>query len=220
MLFASNLLATSIPFGQASIDGSVTVTYTTISFFGNNGMVPDIFNIDSGSGSFAGLTTPVSVKDLTGGPITGSISVIDFATFTAAIGLINFDLTNIDPGTGTLAQCADNTVGNVCTPTDSPFTLTQVTPTTVAFAVSIEGWAYTGMSSTGESAAQGVLTGQQVPGTITGILQELASSGHITNSYSASFSADTAPEPGTFAMFLIGGGLLGTGVLRGRRKRF
>jgi hypothetical protein len=155
--------------------------------------------------------------DLTGGPVTGNITVIDFASFTTAIGLITFDLNNIDPGNGTLAQCSDNTVGNVCTPTGSPFSLTQTTPTTVSFTFSMEGWAYTGTSATGESAAQGLMSGQQVPGTITEVLSTLATDGSFSNSFAASFSTlPSVPEPGTSARLLIGVGLLGVGVFYGR----
>jgi hypothetical protein len=218
ILFANSLSATAIGVGQANIDGSVTVTATTISFFNNSGVTPNIFNVDTGSGSFAGLTTPDSIMNLSGGPVTGNTSVMDFASFTATPGLIFFDLSHIDPGTGTLAACSSNTVGNVCTPAGSPFTLSQVTPTTVAFTLSLEGWFYTGVSSTGETLGQGLFTGQQVPGTITGILATLSSVGSISNSYSATFSTlPPVPEPGTLASFLIGAGLLAMGVYRRRR---
>jgi hypothetical protein len=222
ILFTSSLAASSIGAGQANIDGAVTVTQTTISFFGNSGVDPNVFNIGTGTGSFAGLTTPDSIMDLTNGPVTGDVSVIAFAFFTASTGLVTFDLTHIDPGTGTLAGCSDNTVGNVCTPAGSPFTLSQVTATSVGFAFSIEGWAYTGTSDTGESPAQALFTGQQVPGTITGVLSALETNGSFSNSYSSTFSVTEAetPEPGTLGMFLIGAGLLGMGVLRSRRQAF
>ena len=219
ILFASSSLAEPILFGQASIDGAVTVTNTTVSFSANNGGAANAFNIDSYSGSFATLTGG-SIQNLINGPVTGNTSIPGFATFQTTAGLITFDVNHIDPGTGTSAACSDNTVGSVCTPAGSPFTLTQGA-NGVSFTFSVEGIAYTGMSSGGDSPADGLFTGQQVPGTITEVLGTLASNGgtgSFSNSYSASFSAD-APEPGTFATFLIGAGLLGMGVIRSRRQR-
>jgi len=219
MFFANSLAAATIGAGLASIDGAATVTNTTVLFFSNTA-VPNVYDVNTGSGSFAGITTPDSIMNLTGGPITGNISVVDFITFTTALGLINFDLTHIDPGTGTAAACLSNTVGNVCTPAGSPFTISQITPTTVGLALSVEGWAYTGTSATGETGLQGLFTGQQVPGTITEVINELGITGSFTNSYSASFSTTTSstPEPGTLGTFLIGTGLVGLGLFRRRKS--
>jgi hypothetical protein len=56
-----------------------------------------------------------------------------------------------------------------------------------------------------------------VPGTITGILAEVASGSGFTDSVSATYdSASTVPEPMTLSM--MGVGLLGLGLVRRRKK--
>jgi hypothetical protein len=206
-----------IPAGTANIDGTVTVTTTTVSWFNSAGTVGGVYDVGSGTGAFTGLTTPDSIADLTGGPVTGPVSIVDFATFTTNLGLINFDITNIDPGYGTLANCASNVVGSSCTTPGSPFTLTQVSPFTVAFTFSVEGVFYTGSSAGGSTPGVALFTGQQVPGTITEVLNVLQTTGSFSNTYSATFSeagTPSTPEPGTFAMLLGGIGLVGIGQIR------
>jgi hypothetical protein len=134
------------------------------------------------------------------------------------LGLIHFDIANIDPGYGTLANCLSNTVGNSCTTPGSPFTLTQVTPQTVAFTFSVEGVFYTGSSLGGTTPGVALLKGQQVPGTITEVLNVLQTTGNFSNTYSGGFSEagtpSTTPEPGTLAMLLGGIGLMAIGEIR------
>jgi len=224
MLFTSSAMADAIiPAGTANIDGTVTVTTTSVMFANSLGTANNVFDTGSGSGAFTGLTSPDSIKNLTGGPVTGPDSVIDFATFTTNIGLVNFDLVSIDPGYGTLAGCTNNTVGNTCTTTGSPFTLTQVSANTVAFTFSLEGVFYTGSSAGGTSQGIGLFTGQQVPGTITGVLATLKNTGSFSNTYSATFSefgVSSTPEPGTLVMFLTGLGLVGIVPLRRAGRAF
>jgi hypothetical protein len=214
-VFADNAGATAIIGGQANFDGSVTVSDTTIDFF-NNASVANVYNVNTGFGSFAGLSTPDSILNLTMGPITGPTSVVGFLTATTSIGVIKFDITNIDPGTGTLAACSSDSPGSTCTPAGSPFTLTQASADTVGFTFSAEGIAYTGQSSTGSTPAQILLTGQQVPGTITEVLVSLENNGTFSNTFSGAISVG-APEPGTLAEILIGCCFVGLGSLRRRR---
>jgi hypothetical protein len=218
MFFAGSAMADAIiPAGVANIDGTIVVTTSTLTFFDSAGLNSGVFDLGSGSGAFTGLTAPDSIAGLTGGPATGPVSVIDFVTFTANIGLIHFDLTNIDPGFGTISGCTSNAVGNNCTTPGSPFTLTQVSANTVAFTFSLEGVFYTGSSAGGTSPGVALFTGQQVPGTITGVLATIFSTGSISNTYSATFSevgVSETPEPGTLVMFLTGLLLVGIVPLR------
>jgi hypothetical protein len=133
---------------------------------------------------------------------------------------IMFDLTFIPAGSGTNAACATNGPGN-CTPTGSPFTLTQLAGG-VSVGLTLDGIAYTGASATGSTPTVGLFTTQVTidGGTITGILGVLGSGGTIAGqTYSASFTATPVPEPSTALSAIFGAGLIGLGVIGRRRLR-
>jgi hypothetical protein len=146
-------------------------------------------------------------------------------TFTTGLAApINFDLQQILPGYGTLAACASNAIGNQCTPTGSPFTLTQVTPGQVGVVLSMAGIGYTGTSASGSSPVSGIFTTQltlppNACNTITSCLGLLQSGGSVTAAWSANFtSASTSPVPEPASLLLMGVGLIGFGSFA--RKKF
>jgi len=224
-------LATPIPTGVGNIGGTVSVCG------GSNCMNPGIFffNDSSGSeayiaggtntGSFAGLMngngtfSGGEILNLVGQPQTGSVTIADEATFVTNLGLIQFDVSNIPVGGGTNINCASNTIGAAfsCTPTGSPFTLTQTgdqgngnactdSSCAVAILLNLVGDAYTNNSSSGTTPTAGLFTAQvTVPGTISSVLGQVDSSGGLTGqTYSASFTATSTPEPGPSVMVLFG----------------
>src|SRR5947199_3522273 len=87
------------------------------------------------TGSFAGLTG-ASIMSLTGGPATGATYVPGFISFNQGVDSpITFDLTYVAPGVGTAAACESSTPGALCTPSNSPFSLLQLTSDTVVASV-------------------------------------------------------------------------------------
>ncbi|MFL6447231.1 MAG: PEP-CTERM sorting domain-containing protein [Bryobacteraceae bacterium] len=199
--------------GMANIAGNVSVTFTSINF--NPSFVNTAGAMETGA--FAGLTGG-TIMSLTGGPATGATNVPNFAMFTTGVATpVVFDLTFISPGSGTLAGCGSSAVGSLCTPTGSPFTLLQLTSSTVVATLQLNGDAYTGTAATGVSPTTAVFSTQLVaPGTIPTVLAQLAAGGVQGITYSASFiSTNPVPEPAS--MLLFGVGLIGAGLVA-RRK--
>jgi hypothetical protein len=200
--------------GQANIAGNVNVDLTSIVFNPTFTNTPGALE----TGSFAGLTGG-TIMSLTGGPRTGTVNVPNFISFNLGVARpVTFDLTFIAPGVGTQAACASSTPGSLCTPNGSPFTLLQLTSSTVVATLQLNGSAYTGSAATGTSATTGVFSTQTVVGgTLPQILASLNAGQSLNGiTYSASFIASPVPEPGS--MLLMGLGLSAAGLIARRKK--
>lgn len=155
---------------------------TTVNF------APTFTSTDAGAmetGSFAGLTGG-TINSLSGGPTTGAVNMPGFIKFNqGTASTVTFDLTYIAPGVGTQAGCASDTIGNQCTPANSPFTLFQLSSNTVVASLQLNGEAYTDPKSTGFSNTTGIFSTQfAMDGTISGILAQLGNGG-VNTTYSA-----------------------------------
>ncbi|HEY1216725.1 MAG TPA: PEP-CTERM sorting domain-containing protein [Bryobacteraceae bacterium] len=210
VLFSSLASATPVT-GTANIAGTVNVNTSGVFF--TNTMIPG-----PNDGSFAGATS-ATLMNLVGPPTTGAVDIPSFATFTTPTGTVHFDLQNIFAGAGSAGACGSNTVGNVCTPTGSPFTLIQAAPGQVTISLALSGIAYTGTAASGSSPAPFSFSTQNtMPGTITGILAAVNTDGGFTNSYSATLTA-TSPIPEPASVLLMGAGLLAAGLVSRRKIR-
>lgn len=218
--FASSASAVTIISGSANITGNVNVTANTIQFF--NGSTPNAFTPQGlSTGSFAGLTGgTIQELFMATEPVNTPIDVIDYATFNGGtVTPIDFDLTFIQPGFGTLAACSSSAVGAQCTPAGSPFTLIQGAQGVAVF-FTVDGVAYAavgGTAATGSPTVGNFTSQFNVPGTIPGVLAQLGLTGISGQSYSATFTSTATPEPSTGACFVFGAGLIGL-TLVGRRR--
>jgi len=122
--------------GTMQVTGVVDVGASFVDFLPVGGGTGQLGILGAGnSGTFAvynlanpAETTTITVKDLSGGPATGPVSILNFITFgTTALAGDALNLTSISGGSGGTAGCgAPAAVGDTCTPLNSPFTLTDV----------------------------------------------------------------------------------------------
>jgi len=177
----------------------------------------------AGTGSFSGLTgTMGTVKDLEDdfAPVNTNFSLANFLTAAADPGL-SFTLNFIPLGTGSLAGCS-NTPGAVCTPPNSPFTITNLadldgdgTADNASVAFVVRG---TVSDATGSTQFEGRFS-TQVGMSAAEAIAIVTGGGWIQSSHSADFEATATPipEPGTIS--LLAGGALMLLAARFRRRK-
>ena len=230
LIAASGPAAASPITGTLNLSGTFTIGANFLNFCATAGPcpaasgnwnVPSIGTID--------LLTPYA-DDPNGGLITNLTSVSEpvgtvlpgngvlFLTFAPSGALptpdIQFYVTEVFAGVGSSASCgAAPAPGQVCTPTGSSVTLVNGAGGDSSATVTMQGLAR--RISTNEFDSLQMVFTSQFNTPFQSVLSTFGSSGTLTNTFSASFTAGDVPEPVT--SILMGSGLLALGLLRRRR---
>lgn len=223
--FSPTVKATIIN-GELNITGGIRVTANTIDFL-PSGTGTGLFGIDqfSQTGSFASVAgTNGVIRDLNVlvQPVGTPFLLPNFLTFNAAPGL-RFDLTFIQPGTFSSAECAAApAAGQECTPfSTSPFNLNNVSATSSGAQFNVRGTVTDG-SADPASNFVGTFSTQFPVQNVQQVLAQLGSAGFIEKSFAATFvvtPGSAIPEPGTISFLLAGSVMLIAGGLVRRKLK-
>lgn len=192
------------------ITGSVQIDANSADFFPLGGINGD-FNVeDSSTGFFASLVDPGdqddgNITDLTE-PVGTAISVNPFLTFDMD-SAITFELTRID--NGSFVPCISTPVCSV-----NQFNLVQAGTAVIA-----------NFNVSGNVLENGVVVNRFTGSfsqafnnqTIAGLLGQVGQAGFINSAFDGNFKVSAIPEPGTTSLFLIGGALVASRLVRRKR---
>jgi len=178
----------------------------------------------SSTGSFQPLIgTQTTVHDLdqtlepTGSTVGAQLPLSHFITF-AAQNSWDVTLTEVLPGIFGLAGCNSTALGATCTPTNSPFNLTNIGGNQVSASFS-----YLAVANDGAGNLTNVNGSFQTTfsnTTIQGIVNELLAGRAVVTTGSGTLAATAAvPEPGSTSMAVIGGLLLMVSAVSRRRQK-
>jgi hypothetical protein len=206
----------SLLLGTLNFNGNVVISTGLIHFTDAMGNPPGMVTVTPSTGSFApdaGMSG--TVKDITNSafPIpTGDGSLPDFFTAGFIPLTTHFNMTFLFTGIEGTAGCVS---GPNCTPPNSPFNLTNTTPSTSTASFTVSGTevdTLTGMST----PFMGIFTAQfTIP--FQSLLSIVNGNGSVSTSFSGTIvTAAQAPEVGSLPM--LGGGLLMIGFALGLRK--
>ncbi len=248
-LFTTSAFATPIQ-GVLQISGNVQVSGTNVA----NGVI-DFLPLGTAlnptgtlnvlgfqnTGDFSvyntGSITTETIKDLTAG-IVGPDFIANFITLSKLPAGTHLDLTAVSGGSDPATDCDPTKpalVGQVCTPTGSPFNLQNVSTlpnpsshtgqactvtgggTTSNDCNVVIGFNVTGTITSGTGGVSnfiGALSTQDTGRTYQEILTILGGGGSIGDSFSGTITATLTPtpEPGSFGMLLAGVGMFALGA--------
>lgn len=205
----------SLLLGTLNFNGNVVITTGLIHFTDPLGNSPGLVTVTPSTGDFtpdAGMTG--TLKDINNAsfPIpTGAGSLPDFLTGPFIPLTTHFNMTFLFTGIQGAATCA---TGPNCTPPNSPYNLTNTSPTTSTASFTVSGTELdttTGMSTpfTGIFTAQFATPYQS-------LLATIAANGSVSTSFSGTIVTAQVPEVGSLPM--LASGLLMIGLALGLRK--
>jgi len=214
--------------GIFQIDGSMTASLNTITWVDNSDAA-EMFVIGpptpTGSFSAVALNSEGTIENLnlTAEPVGIAFADPDFMVLPSPDGNLSVTLTYIYAGTDGQSECAAApAAGQQCTPLDAngtpgPFDLQNSSSGQTSSA----SFTFQGVVTDGNPADNSVINGQFSVNFDTpyqSVLAVLATSGSVSNTYSATFSAEgtATPEPSGI-LLMLGGLLVGAGLFRKRR---
>jgi hypothetical protein len=223
---ASGILAivSCVPLARASISGTfdiagtVTVTNTTITWQDTMGVAQkSAIGMTGLSGSFVGLGgTEVTIRNLNNvtEPV-GTFPPQPFVTFDAAPGLGTLLINDIFQGIYSPAGCGGApAVGQTCSLANSPFNFVNNPPPNAPQTTAT--WAFSGITSDGSTWIANFTSQFGIP--FQTVLANLAATGSVSNTFSATFTVTNVPEPGTVLPIFIGLALVAGFQLRKKAR--
>jgi hypothetical protein len=211
--------------GTFNIAGTVIVTPTTISWqLNDTPFTAEKSTIGPGdTGSFSALAgTMVTIHNLNlaSEPVGVAFPATPFVGFDSAPSFPTLNINFIFGGIYSSSTCMTlpATVGQSCSPAGSPFNFVNNPPPAPNGPQATVTFAATGVTSDGLENWQGNFTSQfTVP--YQAVLAQLASTGSVTNTFSATFTLTPAPQvPEAGTMSLLGLGLVGLSIKLRRRR--
>lgn len=178
--------------------------------------------IDQASGDFApyeatSLTAPFHmIRDIeeSFAPVDQAISVDDFLIIQGSP--FDFTLTRVLGGTGTAGGCT-SVPGDVCTPTGSPFTITNLQGGGSQVGFAVQGTATD--AGPGSSNFDATFTVTFANLTAADLLAQIVSNGWVQSSHSGDWTVAAVPVPEPSTLVLLGGGVLMVVASSLRRRR-
>ena len=210
-LVLTSALVASIPaFADVlSTTGSVNISNSAVQFYPLGG-ASGSFNVGApDTGVFAGLVgTNGDIQDLTTLPINTTINITDFMTFANAANL-SITLTEINGGT--LPACSPSmaAAGQSCSPTGTPYNLSNQTATSSVGSASIQGYLVDSNHPGVLTPLTGIFSTQFVNMSYQQLVSTVDGGGSVDATYSAQFVTSATPEPGTVLLLVSGFLMLG-----------